>query len=352
MDHTNNTIFERNYLSRMIRYDVQAAVLRKTPQTELIRAASCMSRWMDPRRPKKLTGQQMEAIKNEKDSRDLYVLRDRLRDEIRNDYGPIHKARGQEVYDDYVTVNRAICSQIHARKRAVINQMQKDYDIKAPLKDSAEQRCGSDEFLEHVSPITGTSEHTFRERSRIAKAFFCDKSVFESEDGPSQRLKVINDMISLCALQERRVPLVFLKRKSILEPSANLDTASLISKKRQKPTLDCSEGPKNEPPSSPQLYGLDANTCDQEPANAEDFKLECQPFQCLFCIGNLGLSLSERLREYKNKYSLQRHIFRCRLRLVEPCDKLDCPHPACDGVLLQNVEHFKSHAEIVHRISM
>ena len=29
MDYINNTIFERNYLSRIIRYDVQAAVLRK-----------------------------------------------------------------------------------------------------------------------------------------------------------------------------------------------------------------------------------------------------------------------------------------------------------------------------------
>ena len=352
MDHTNNTIFERNYLSRMIRYDVQAAVLRKTPQTELIRAASRMSRWMDPRRPKKLTSQQTEAIKDEQNLRDLYDLRDRLRDEIRNVYGPIHKAKGQEVYDDYVMVNRAICSQIHARKRAVIKQMQKDYDIKAPLRDIAEQRDGSDEFLKHVSPIAGTSEPTFRERSQIAKAFFCDKPVFESEDGPCERLMVISDMISLCELRERRVPRVSLKRKSTPEPSVNQNTAFPISKKRRKPARDCSEDKNSEPPASPEYYDLDANTCKQKSADAEDIKTECQPFQCLFCIGDRGLSLSERFHEYSSKYSLQRHMLRCGFKSIECYDKLNCPHPACAGTLLQNIQHFKNHAETIHKISI
>ena len=61
MDHTNDTIFQRSYLSRMIRYDTQAAYLGNSPETDFIRAASRMGRWMDPRRPKKLTDEQRAA---------------------------------------------------------------------------------------------------------------------------------------------------------------------------------------------------------------------------------------------------------------------------------------------------
>lgn len=157
MDHSNSAIFERNYLSRMIRYDVQAAYLGNTPQTDLIRAASRMSRWIDPRRPKKLTDVQKEAIKREKELRDLYDCRDRLHDEIRNKYGPVHKAKGQEVYDDYEAVNRTICSKIRSRERAVLKQIQEDYDAKAPSKDIAEQLSESAEFSKHVSPIASTT---------------------------------------------------------------------------------------------------------------------------------------------------------------------------------------------------
>ena len=160
MDHTNSAIFERNYLSRMIRYDVQ-----------LIQAASRMSRWMDPRQPNKLTDKQREAIKRKKELQDLYDCRDRMHDEIRSEYGLIHKAKGQEVYDDYVAVNRAICSRIRARERAVSKQIQEDYDAKAPSRDIAEQLSGSAEFSKHVSPIASTTKHAFCERSRIASAF-------------------------------------------------------------------------------------------------------------------------------------------------------------------------------------
>ena len=46
MDHTNSAIFQRNYLSRMIRYDTQAAYGGTAPRTELIQAANRMSRWI------------------------------------------------------------------------------------------------------------------------------------------------------------------------------------------------------------------------------------------------------------------------------------------------------------------
>lgn len=49
MDHTSSAIFQRNYLSRIIRYDTQAAYGGTAPRTELIQAANRMSRRIDHR---------------------------------------------------------------------------------------------------------------------------------------------------------------------------------------------------------------------------------------------------------------------------------------------------------------
>ena len=246
MDHINSAILKRNYLSWMIQYDVQAAYLGNTPQTDLIWAVSRMSRWMDPWRPKKLIGKQKEAIKREKEFQYLHECRKRLHDEIRSEYGLIHRAKGQEVYDDYVADNRAICSSIQAWEWAVLKQVQDDYDATAPSRDIADQLNGSAEFSKHVSPIASTMKHGFCERSQKAEAFFCNKSAFESKDGQIRRLKVINDMISPCAPRERRVPRTSLKPKATLDPIVEQDTASSISKKR-KLALDLLGNKENAP---------------------------------------------------------------------------------------------------------
>ena len=115
---------------------------------------------------------------------------------------------------------------------------------------------------------------------------------------------MINDIIFFYALQERLVPRVSLKRKSSMEPLADQDIASFILKRRREPVLDSLEDKRNKSPSWPEIYKSAASTFKQESVDAEDFKAECRPFQYLFYIGNPGLSLIERLREYKNKYSL------------------------------------------------
>ena len=254
------------------------------------------------------------------------------------------------MYDDYQAVHRTICSKIRSRERAVLKQIQEDYDAKAPSKDIAEQLSGSDEFSKHPSPIVNSAKHVFCERSRIAKTFFCEQSVFESKAGQARRLQVIHDMISLCALQERRAPRTSRKLKTASDILADQKATSPMSKKR-KFTLDYQEDEENDA-SSPRFCTLDPSICKRKPADAEDIPLKCQSFQCLFYIGNLSLPLNERLRAYKNKYSLQRHTYRCCLKSVRSDDELNCPHPSCSGLVLQGVNHFKNHAAIIHDIHL
>ena len=67
MNYINSVIFQRNYLSRMIRYDTQAAYENTTPRTELIQAANRISRRIDPRRLKELIEAQNTDIRQKKE---------------------------------------------------------------------------------------------------------------------------------------------------------------------------------------------------------------------------------------------------------------------------------------------
>lgn len=52
LDHASSMIFQRNYLSRMIRYDTQAAYRGTASRGNLIVTSHRMSRMIDPRRPR------------------------------------------------------------------------------------------------------------------------------------------------------------------------------------------------------------------------------------------------------------------------------------------------------------
>ena len=53
LDHATSIIFQRNYLSRMIRYDTQAAYRGTASRGALIVASHRMSRMINPRRPRR-----------------------------------------------------------------------------------------------------------------------------------------------------------------------------------------------------------------------------------------------------------------------------------------------------------
>jgi hypothetical protein len=55
LDHTGSMMFERNYLSRMIRYNTQDAFWGRTPNHDSAKAASRIGSLRDLNRPKKLT---------------------------------------------------------------------------------------------------------------------------------------------------------------------------------------------------------------------------------------------------------------------------------------------------------
>ena len=80
------------------------------------------------------------------------------------------------------------------------------------------------------------------------------------------------------------------------------------------------------------------------------FPLQCQPYQCLYCLGKVDLPFEERLYNLGSKYSLQRHFD--RQHLYSAGGRCPFPHPHCASVTIDSMMHFKNHVARVHGICM
>ena len=299
MDHTNSAIFQRNYLSRMIRYDTQAAYGGTAPRTELIQAANRMSRRIDPRRPKELTEAQSASIRQEEEIQELRGRRDELFQRIRHQFTFIYRA-----------------------ERELMKQIQKEYDAVAPVQDMRAQLEGDVESLSPILSTSGRVRYAFVERSRIVKAFFDPLSTCGAEDDMDWRVSIVDDMVSLCIRQEG----VFRKARRIRRIQA------------RESDLDDAERPLNAVKSE----------SESDSSISYLFPVRCKPYQCLYCLGDTDLPLEERVHNLGSKYSLQRHFDRRHpFRPREPCP---FPHPECAAVTLDSVMHFKNHAATAHGI--
>ncbi|KAK7177930.1 FluG domain-containing protein [Paraphaeosphaeria sporulosa] len=82
--------------------------------------------------------------------------------------------------------------------------------------------------------------------------------------------------------------------------------------------------------------------------------LECDARQCLFCIGDEPMPVSQRMFCYSRPAKMMDHIEKDHLDQFEAEAKIPCPHPTCrkDRVVLDGVLHFKAHAQGVHKITL
>ena len=288
-----------------------------------------MNRLMDPRRPKRLTARQKDAISSEAAIQTLRTRRDDLFRQVRAKFQFIYKAKGEPIHDAYQRARLDTHGAIRQRERAILREIQKEYDATAPLQDIQEQINGNAETV-NARLVVGLVEYPFPERFRIAKAFLDSES--RPADDSSARLALIEDLILLCRRQEIR--LCTRLRKTKAQP--------------YEIAVDVDD-PEPEPPQM-QEEPTDAGTDDK---SLIPFK--CQPYQCLICLGQARLSLGERLRNYGGKhggkYSLKRHFHRFHEQFEFPTR---CPHPdpSCAKVVLATRTLFLNHAAVVHKIDM
>jgi len=119
LDHASSMIFQRNYLSRMIRYDTQAAYRGTASRGDLIVASHRMSRMIDPRRPRGPSLQQLQHLRQDAGIQDLREHQQDLYGQIRNKSNFIYRAEGQPIDDEYQQVKRDIDRMFKEKRRAL-----------------------------------------------------------------------------------------------------------------------------------------------------------------------------------------------------------------------------------------
>ena len=333
MDHADGAIFQRNYLSRMIRYDIQAAYRGTDPKTELIRAAGRMSRLMDPRRPKKLADEQKENIRQEAAIKKLRSQCEQLFYDIRNEFTFVYRAKGKPIHDHYQKARLDAHGAIRARERAILIEIQARYDATMPLQDMQEQINGNTESIE-TQLTRDMVKYSFAERFRLADVFLTSRS--KRQYNVTDRAIFVDDLTSLCGRYETRVS----NRKRKRSPSIKIKVEDTKAKEVESEVEEASTPEPDEP------IAKCTRACDSPCAF---IPVSCKPFQCLICIGRTELSIEDRLHNYGSKDSLKRHFHRTHRKFN---DNSVCPHPQCPDVYLELKSDFLNHAALTHGIFM
>jgi uncharacterized protein DUF3435 len=315
LDHTGSMMFERNYLSRILRYSTQDAYWQRPPDNDSCKAASRIGRLRDPRRPRKLTEEQSQEVRREPSIIKLYDARDRLGAEIVSEYGVIKMAEGELIYKDYQALKRTLASTIRAEERALLERIKRDYDATAPIIDIQRQLDGEDSSDDDDISESVTVPLQFVERHRLAEAALCDPSALAPEKGFHRHVDFCKDLTALCKRRERRRPRTY---RSRCQPSLEMTEVQIVLPK-------------------------------PEPEEKRNVPLRCEGFQCLFCLASGDLPMEDRKYDYASKFSLQRHTHRCRLNKFKMDEEISCPdNLLCSGVVLEGRMHFKNHAARVH----
>ncbi|KAL9615712.1 MAG: hypothetical protein Q9160_009317 [Pyrenula sp. 1 TL-2023] len=307
-------MFERNYLSRIIRYSTQDTYWGRVPNHEPARAASRIGRLRDPGRPRKLTDGQRQQVWQNPQVLQLGTIRDNLHRKTVADFGHLKLAIGEPICDNYHQIGRELNAATRAEERALLKRIQSEYDRTAPILAIQRQLNGAVSEDEHKDIESTSLLIRFPERQRIAEATLIDSVSLTSQEGFQRHIDFCNNLIDLCDRQERRLP--------------NCHMPDQPSVKAVENRFEPSDARARETPRGP---------------------LKCQLFQCLFCLTTSGLSRDDQEHRYASKISLQRHADRCRLNKFEEGDGIPCPDSlTCNGLLLHGKLHFKTHAAKVH----
>lgn len=192
------------------------------------------------------------------------------------------------------------------------------------MQDMLAQIAVDETVLSPVQPPPASVEYSFEERACIAQAFFDPPGSAKPDGNLDRQISIVGDLISLCARQERR------PRK----PRQSWD---------DKAAINLSDDPTSDVDINPESSDMDATVEDR-------FPLQCQPFQCLHCLGDTTLPLFERRHVFGSKHSLQRHFD--RHHQFQPGQNCPFPNNECTRLTLESLMHFKNHAAGVHGIYM
>jgi hypothetical protein len=299
-------IFNGAYLNEKVRFDVQSAFLERPSMDGLTRAFTHMSLTCDPRAPKEVPKEVINALPPDPVIVELETERKELYETIRKRYRFVNRARGTKIGKEYQTLVGRIGNAKQKRHNDIKKQYRQDYHYRIHNEEMERQlkKIVTDEY---VAPVI---QHQLLERTQLQEVM-CDFSEdLTTEDIVRRRIRAVNLMVALCSWREVQRP----KLRSIT------------------------------------IY---QQLIKEESPDVEPFPLLCVKTQCPICIGDERMTYTERTFCYRRPSHMMDHVERAhRGVLVEKT--ISCRHPVCksSGLVLKNLMHFKNHVQTLHGISL
>jgi hypothetical protein len=91
----------------------------------------------------------------------------------------------------------------------------------------------------------------------------------------------------------------------------------------------------------------------EQPLPEVPFPLICKKTQCIICIRDDRSTYKYRTRTYATTNKMMNHVV-SHLEGVQASQRISCSHPVCqsEGLVLNDLEHFKNHVATVHGITL
>ena len=237
-----------------------------------------------------------------------------MRDQILKDFGELNMAVGEEIYTQHQNLNRLVNSTVRAEERALLKRIQEEYDKRAPV-EAIQMQIAPPSVVHCESNVGTEAEIRIPERRRLAEAALSDPGRFAGAKSLVRHVKCAANMVALCRRRERP------RERNVATSGHSRAMAS------RTPVVGIQSSPSKRLERQPVI---------------------CQEHQCLFCLLS-DLPQEDREKNYAGKFSLRRHVDRCRLNHYGEQESILCPDEFCCGwQVFRGKSHFKNHAARVH----
>ncbi|KFY20821.1 hypothetical protein V491_03397 [Pseudogymnoascus sp. VKM F-3775] len=292
--NANSALYNGHYANEKVRFDVQSAGLGRPSVGGVLRMLTHMSLMCNPRAPVHIPEEYLAALPPDPVITALEQEREQLK-------AGAYRIKGTSIEAEVRRLTAAIGSARTKCRNIISQEFRDEYFRRRPTEDIERHNNGQLEE-EYIEPVV---EYEIPERTQLVKLICPRVADTTPQNAVKRRIQVAELMLALCKCRE--VPSRYRPRVGIPAPS--------IFKEE-----------------SPELGPLDPVV-----------PLKYRNKHCPFCDG-----------EFCRPATMMNHVERIHLKGVDPKAKKECHYPRCKslGVVLEHLQDFKSHIQLVHNITL
>jgi hypothetical protein len=326
MGHVNGTIHEKHYRNQIVDADIVSAFLETPSDEAIMKLMGHMSLTRDPNAPAGPTSAQRRQVQTDAEVIAAKKEADISTKAIRDCYGTLAAAKRKAKED--LTLQTELKENTRLRK---------EHDSLSKRKLTSLFELSREEYFSTLGAACLENQHTgqeepaapsmpaflFSERDALAKLLFPPPTL-----KPKPYSEQIEDSCQIIRLY-----------------------ASLCGRREYPRTRrGAQHDGQDRSEESGEVSEIKPCFLDTEP---DIYPMQCPGTQCLFCLGDVSLAANVRTRCFANPFTLTRHVHKQHLQYLPTKQPFTCPHPSCsmDRFLLQDANHYKNHALMVHSVA-